>query len=72
MAAALIEDVEQDQARAVVGGLCLPGQKKLHWTHEDDKRRAAVAEAIGRVPALHLLVVASTRPRSPNDAAGSA
>lgn len=57
VAAALIEDVDQEQSRAVVDGLRLPGQKKLHWTHENHKRRAVVAEAVGRLHALHLLVV---------------
>jgi len=64
LAAALIEDIEEGAAREVVAGLRLPGQKKLHWHDEDDKRRAVVAETISRLPALHLLIVRVDQPAS--------
>ena len=35
LAAALIEDVEHDAVRAIMEGLRIRGQRKLHWNAED-------------------------------------
>jgi hypothetical protein len=57
LAAALIEQDDQETARAAVASLRLRGQRKLHWHDEDDQRRKLLTETIAELPALHLIVV---------------
>ncbi|KWW97666.1 hypothetical protein TH66_19195 [Carbonactinospora thermoautotrophica] len=44
LGAALVPAPVMEQARDVLRGLLLPGQRKLHWHNESDKRRRLITE----------------------------
>jgi hypothetical protein len=56
LTAAVIEDDRQNDARTAVADLLLPGQPKLHWHVEDDRRRKLLAAAVAGLPAMHFVV----------------
>ncbi len=43
--------------RTVMRGLLLPGQRKLHWRDESDKRRQQIVEAVATVGLEYIVVV---------------
>ncbi|RUQ02852.1 hypothetical protein D8M34_17595 [Microbacterium sp. HSID17254] len=57
LAAALIDQVDQEAARVTMAALRLRGQRKLHWHDEDAPRRQLLTDTNAGLPALHLIVV---------------
>lgn len=57
LAAALIDQRDQEAARVAVEALRLKGQRKLHWHDEAGPRRKLLTDTIADLPALHLIVV---------------
>lgn len=62
LAAALVEDAEQDAIQARMRALLRPGQRKLHWHAESATSRAGIIDAVAGLPALQLAVVRTGRP----------
>lgn len=60
LAAALVDPALFEGHRAVLQRLRLPGQNKLHWHDETDRRRWLITDAIGALDALHVVVIRST------------
>lgn len=57
LAATLVEDDLVDEVRSRVVALRLPGQPKLHWHVETEKRRHFLVDQVAGLPARHLVVV---------------
>lgn len=57
LAAALIEAEQQEAVRTAVAAWLLPGQPKVHWHVENDRRRKLLVAALAGLPAMHLVVV---------------
>lgn len=61
LAAALCHPDDLDAIRTTMRGMLLPGQRKLHWRAESNKRRRQIVEAISAAPVEHLVVVRGGR-----------
>lgn len=59
LAAAVIEIPREDDVRALMRGMRLPGQAKLHWRDEQHGRRSSIAKAVAASPTEHVVVVRS-------------
>lgn len=59
LAAAVIEVAREDDVRAAMTALRLPGQVKLHWRDEQRRRRSSIAQAVASCPTEHVVVVRS-------------
>lgn len=57
LAAAVCAPAQVEEARNVMRGLLLPGQRKLHWRDEDPRRRLHIVRTLAGAPLEHLVVV---------------
>lgn len=57
LAASIISADSCEAVRDAVRRFRLPGQRKVHWRDESEKRRRWLAEAVASLDALHLVVV---------------
>jgi hypothetical protein len=57
LAAALVEMNQQHAISAEIAKLLLPGQPKLHWHVEDDRRRKLLTATVAGLPATYLVAV---------------
>ncbi|WP_131747537.1 hypothetical protein [Frankia sp. Cppng1_Ct_nod] len=58
MLAAAVGDTDNlGQTRNIMRELLQPGQRKLHWRDESDRRRHAIIEEVAGAPVEHLVVV---------------
>lgn len=62
MCAAIINTTEADDIRAHLRPLRLPGQVKLHWSDEQDRRRRLIVEAVADVEAMQVLITHRSAP----------
>lgn len=62
MAAAVFEARICDDARSIMRGLKLRGDKKLHWHQESDSRRRKIVSSISDLEAIHMVIVRNGRP----------
>ncbi|WP_404388834.1 hypothetical protein [Humibacillus xanthopallidus] len=67
LAAAVIEVPLEEDVRATMNAMRLPGQAKLHWRDEQHGRRSSIARAVAASPTEHVVVVRS----DPADLGGS-
>ncbi|MCK5891706.1 hypothetical protein [Aeromicrobium sp.] len=59
LSAAILDHERLEDVRDAMRGLILPGQKKLHWRDEGDKRQLKIATAVARLEVEHVVVVRS-------------
>ncbi|MEV5705631.1 hypothetical protein [Actinoallomurus sp. NPDC052274] len=57
LVASIMEPNARWPVREAVASLRLPGQHKVHWYHESDKRRRLLIETVMSLEVLHLAVV---------------
>lgn len=57
LAAAVCEPADEEDLRLAMRKLLLPGQRKVHWRDESDRRREAIAKAIAVTTITNLIVV---------------
>lgn len=62
LAAVITSATSEDHVRQVMEGLRLPGQRKLHWHDEKDRRRRRISTAIAGLEQAHLVVVRTSDP----------
>lgn len=55
--ACLIEQRHMEHAREQMRSLLLPGQKKVHWTKESDKRRFAISDVVAGISMERIAIV---------------
>ncbi len=53
----MCDPVEVDRARETLQSLLLPGQRKLHWRDEDDRRRKTIVQTLAAIQIGVLVVV---------------
>ncbi len=61
LAAAVGNTDNLGQTRGMMRKLLRPGQRKLHWRHESDRRRHTIIEEVAKAPVEHLVVVCDGR-----------
>lgn len=54
--AAIIDTGELDSIREILRPLLLPGQRKLHWTDESDRRRREIVAMLTEIDAMQVIV----------------
>ncbi len=57
LAFALVGDAAAEETRELVRGLKLPGQRKLHWHSEDERRRRDLTKFVADLDTAHLVAV---------------
>lgn len=57
LAAAVVRQDRSQAQREELRSLLLRGQDRLHWHHEDHKRRTLITQAVAALPADHLVVI---------------
>lgn len=62
LAAAITSEASEDHMRQAMVRLRLPGQRKLHWHDEKDRRRRQISTAIASLEQTHLVVVRASDP----------
>jgi hypothetical protein len=62
LAAAICEVATAELARASLRSLLSPGQRKLHWRDESDKRRRQIVEHLAGMHLEHVVVVRNGMP----------
>lgn len=67
LAASIMPAESRDSVREIAQGLRLPGQRKVHWRDESEKRRRLLAEAVASLAVMHLVVVRVGRVGEPSE-----
>jgi hypothetical protein len=62
LAAAVCESARLDDLRDTMRSLLLPGQVKVHWRNEREKRRQRIIEAVASMRVEHIVVVRDGQP----------
>jgi hypothetical protein len=62
LAAAIYTPKNAPHIRQTLHSLLLPGQRKIHWRDEDHRRRAKLAETVGSLDHMGLIVVRNGQP----------
>jgi hypothetical protein len=57
MAAVFVDGARAESHRTVLRGLLRKGQRRLHWRDEDDRRRAALIEAVAALRPRGIVVI---------------
>jgi hypothetical protein len=70
LAVVLVSPGTVDEARATLRGLLLPGQRRIHISHESPRRRRALLDALARVEGLTGVVLTYRRPQGVDRIAG--
>ncbi|OHV33855.1 MULTISPECIES: DUF3800 domain-containing protein [Pseudofrankia] len=61
LAAAICEPAKLDQLRSTMRDLLLPGQVKVHWRAEQEKRRRQIMETVASIALEHIVVIRDGR-----------
>ncbi|HJG45477.1 MAG TPA: hypothetical protein K8V62_03700, partial [Corynebacterium variabile] len=61
--AAIIDSSDAESTREILRPLLLPGQRKLHWTDESDRRRREIVGVVAGLDAMQVIITHRSAPR---------